>query len=175
MGGYLGWVLKDDYKVFIDGRHYRMNRALATYRSIRRLRTGWDKALDSYEINTIVIPPKIIGGKLMPLLENLIDNPAWRLVVAEDSELLFLRERAIPGIPQHYQMDKSQVWSPIVESAKRKIEYFPKDHFTHVTLADALIQLGKYEQAIQALRTYLLLEPEDQEVAQRLAELVNSK
>ena len=59
----------------------------------------------------------------------------------------------------------------IVDEATWTIEVFPGQHMAHVTLADALMRTGEREQAIAALRDYLTLEPQDQAVARRLADL----
>jgi hypothetical protein len=127
--------------------------------------------LNAYEVNTIVIPPKLIGGKLLSLLGALADDPAWVLAVAENREMLFFRKSVVTDLLEIFHLEKSLIWPMIIDEAKWTIEVFPAKHLAHVTLAEAFLRIGKREQAIGALRDYLLLEPGDEEVADRLASL----
>ena len=84
---------------------------------------------------------------------------------------MFFRSDALSNLPLRYHLEKQQVWPLVVNEAKWVIAVLPDLHMAHVTLAEALLHLGNRQQAIEAFRDYLALEPEDNEIAQRLAEV----
>jgi hypothetical protein len=88
MGGYLAWSLNGNYQVFIDGRHYKTNRALWLHDSVLRGDPGWPEVLDRYRINTIVTPATLLfSGMLIPLVATLAEDAEWQLALAEDRAL----------------------------------------------------------------------------------------
>lgn len=172
MGGYLAWRLKGDYQVFIDGRHYKMNRALRLHDSVLRGDPGWRRVLDRYGINTIVTPATLMfSGMLIPLVAILGDDPEWELAAREDRALLFFRHEVSQSLPARYRLDKRQIWQQVAKEAQATLEDHPDQPKAHLSLGEAFERLGDRPRAVEAYRRYLELEPADDEIARRLAAL----
>ena len=124
-----------------------------------------------YDINTIIFPPQILDGKVVPLLTELVNSPEWTLAVALNRELLFFRNEAFPDLPIQYKLDKRSVWPLVIDEARRLIAHIPDYAIAYVALGEAFLELGDHQQAIAAFRNYLLLEPGDEKIAVRVAEL----
>jgi hypothetical protein len=172
MGGYLSWALEGRYQVFIDGRNFQNNRALAAFLSIIRGGFGWQRALKHYDVNTIVIPALYIPyGQLVPIVSILADDPEWQLAATGSREMLFFRDSVAADLPAKYQLDKSQVWMQVINEARLINSRLPRVSDPFLSMGEAYLRLGEDKLAIEAYRAYLRLKPDDQAVAEQLAAL----
>jgi hypothetical protein len=172
LGGYLDWALEGQYQVFIDGRHYGANRALAVHDAVTRGRSGWQRALDQYDVNTIIIQAtRSHQAQLVPLVKILAGDPDWELAVRGEKALLFLKAGAVPDLPGHFRLDKSEVWQQVRAEAKENIAEYPFQAPAYHALGEALLGLGEREGAMEAFAQYLELAPDDEQMARRLREL----
>jgi len=91
-GGYLIWKLYPNYPVFIDGRANTVYPAQVylDYMTISRVRTGWEKLLDSYGVNFIIYSkePRPEGNIFNETLEKTRD---WVLIYEDHVEKIFIR------------------------------------------------------------------------------------
>lgn len=107
-GGYL-MCHAPDYKVFVDGRGLRVrlvaihDQVMAGYR--------WENILNSYHVNTIIIPgTHDISGEAYPLLLKLSNAPQWFLIYRDDVALVFVRDTGRNHeLIAKYAMDKATV------------------------------------------------------------------
>ena len=86
-GGYLIYRFAGELKVFVDGRSdfYRED-WLETYAQINEVKPGWDRLLDGFQINTVLIPPA------HPLAGALRLHTDWRLAYADGVAAVFERK-----------------------------------------------------------------------------------
>jgi hypothetical protein len=147
-GGFLIWSLHPEYQVFIDGRALdsAVNHKADT---ILRSAEGWRSLLERYGINFIAIPiVEKESGRPIPLATSLVREESWRLVFLAPNNLLFVRD--IPRhreIIQRHDIDKSYVYHGIVEMEKVFLASRPQDPALYIYMADALFELGEYEEA----------------------------
>jgi hypothetical protein len=172
LGGYLSWVLQGDYQVFIDGRHYRTNKAFATHQAVMTGRPGWQRALDRYGVNTIVIQgTSSYQAGLIPLVKILASDPGWKLAGRGERALLFFKVGSVPDFAVDAYLDKSEVWLQVKIEAEANMAAYPAQALAYLALGEAFIGLGQRIEAVEVFRHYLLLEPDDTEVIKRLAQL----
>jgi hypothetical protein len=147
-GGYLIWSLYPEYQVFIDGRAIddMINR---TADAILKTYPGWEANLDAYNINFIVIPVVFReSGHKIPLATALVDNDRWKLIYIGYNSAIFVR-----NVPQNshiirkYNIDKKAVYKEIIRVENVLLRSMPWNPVFNITKADALLALGRYEEA----------------------------
>jgi len=97
-GGFLIWRLYPHYKVFMDGRgpDVYSPEIWAEYQTVELGMDGWEKVLDKYGVNFMIIST---GNKLQDLIARLNGAPEWRLVYWDFQSMLFLRD-----VPENKQL-----------------------------------------------------------------------
>jgi hypothetical protein len=89
-GGYLIWELPD-YPVFVDGRtDLYDDEFLTEYLSIAFAQEGWEKKLDGYGINLVLIEPQSMLGRMLE--ERSLNNEGWQQVYRDEMAAVFIRE-----------------------------------------------------------------------------------
>jgi tetratricopeptide (TPR) repeat protein len=172
IGGYLGWALRDEYQVFVDGRNFEANRALSAYRAISTGRQGWQRALDQYGVSAIITQATYAAtAALIPLVGHLANDPDWQLAARGERGMLFLRRGSVPDLPAHYRLDKREVWAQVRMEAEFFLSFNPNLAPAYISLGEAWLGLGRPDQALQAFRTYLRLNPDDHASAAKVAEI----
>jgi len=85
-GGYLIWKLYPDYQIYIDGRaDLYGDQFIYDYLEIYNALPGWEQQLDRGNIRIALIEP---GSVLASALKQ---SPLWRVVVEDESSILFIR------------------------------------------------------------------------------------
>jgi len=83
-GGYLIYRLYPANKVFIDGRSdFYGSTFNEKYLDVMKVRYGWEKNLDQYHVNAILLPVET------PLAATLKESPRWRAVYDDGVAILF--------------------------------------------------------------------------------------
>lgn len=96
-GGYAVWKLYPEYRVFVDGRaDLYGDDLLAQFRSAMGLRTGWQKVLDSWNVEAVLLPPS------SALAQGLLLDPGWQTIFSDSEAIILIR-----GVRGH----------PVVENA----------------------------------------------------------
>jgi hypothetical protein len=147
-GGFLIWSLYPDYQVFVDGRalHNPVNVQADT---ILKTKSGWRSLLDTYDINTIIIP--VVWkqtGRIIPLSIALVFENQWKLVYSGLNSVLFVKD--IPGnsaIIEKYSKDKRIVFEEIIRAENILLSFNPRNPICNISKADALFNLGRFEEA----------------------------
>jgi hypothetical protein len=172
IGGYLGWALRDDYQVFIDGRHYAANRALSVYLAVTTGRHGWQRALDQYGVNFMILQGTYkTSGELVPIVGILADDPKWVLAARGDRALLFIRASIASELPGRYRLDKREVWHQVMAEADYVLKYIPFSPMAYLSRGEALLALGRADLAIKEFETYAGMVPEDRDIRERIRAL----
>jgi hypothetical protein len=88
-GGYLMCYTPD--QVFVDGRGLIEDFVKIHDNVLSGIE--WRKTLDTYQIQTIVIPgTDALSTSAFPILLQLLQEPAWQLIYLDDVALIFLRD-----------------------------------------------------------------------------------
>jgi hypothetical protein len=88
-GGYLEWELYPQYKLFIDGRfEAREVQVWKDYLAVSRARADWQKILDSYHVNTLILN-KDFHADLIRAIET---SPTWRRIYDDKMGKVFVRK-----------------------------------------------------------------------------------
>ena len=93
-GGYLIWKAWPDYRVFIDGREID-SKAFGDYVRILQGARDWREILDSYGINTILVPVVLsANGAIFPVISKMAweGDRLWRPVYLKNNTVLLVRD-----------------------------------------------------------------------------------
>lgn len=156
-GGFLAWALGPRFKVFVDGHDTATNRAVQLHDAIFRADPGWENIVANYRIDAIFTPTMMqFSDRVIPLVEQLYASNEWRLVLREQSGLLFLRADLVSGA----EIDKRQVWEQVIEEAQRELRKYPDHPDSWAALAKAYQALGNLAKAEESMRQYRRLKPD---------------
>jgi hypothetical protein len=105
-GGYLGWTLYPEYKVYIDGRNVSAQ-AFRDYTHMLWTRDASPMLLDRYGIQTVIMMPKNpVSGEPYAMLGFLREDPQWHLVYRDPLSLVYVRGKENRDIVYRFSMPK---------------------------------------------------------------------
>lgn len=85
-GGYLLWALPE-YPVFIDGRtDLYSDEIISQWLQVMRAETGWEKVLDDYGVNLILIERTSLLSRILAM------HPDWNQVYEDELAVIFTRK-----------------------------------------------------------------------------------
>jgi hypothetical protein len=147
-GGYLIWRLYPQYEVFIDGR--AIDQLVSrTADDILKTHPEWQKQLDAYDINFIVIPVVFReSGHIIPLAPGLVKDDNWELVFLRSNSAVFVRN--VPknrDLIERRGMNKESVFMEIINVENILLMGMPGNPTYHIAKADALFALGRFKEA----------------------------
>ena len=89
-GGYAIWKLYPQYRVFADGRAdlYGDDLLRQCIQTVPQVRQGWQTVLDTWDVQTILVPPTI------PLAQALLLDPNWIAPYRDSRAVIFVRDHA---------------------------------------------------------------------------------
>ncbi len=92
-GDYLIWSLYPSHQVFVDGRSdfYGDTFEDKDYLAVMSVKSGWEKTLASFGVDTILLPPDA------PFAGALKESAAWRVVYDDGIALVFRRAARTEG------------------------------------------------------------------------------
>lgn len=86
-GGYIIWRQYPDYLVFIDGRaDVYGDKFIYTYQDIYHGEPGWEKSLDDFAINLVLVEPDSV------LAAGLRQSSTWKIIFEDHVSTLFSRK-----------------------------------------------------------------------------------
>ena len=94
-GGYLGWELYPDYKIFIDQR----NLDYSVYEEYGQARNGnYQEIFNKYKIRTVVsyIAQPVLN-KVPPIVEKLLYDKTWQVAYIDNVSIVFIQANAAAG------------------------------------------------------------------------------
>jgi hypothetical protein len=181
-GGYLLWRLYPDYKVFIDGRGLNQEIFLQ-YAEVNRVerseqyagRPKWKAILDGYNIDYIVIAPFLKLSSEHDLAYALANDKDWKLIYADDTALLFIRDsREFEELIRKYSLPKNVVYAVTAKQALNRVKMEKtrrKKVMSYLAAVDAFIRLDNREDAKYALKKAFELDPENDTIQSYLKAL----
>jgi len=170
MGGFLSWELYPGYRVFIDGRHYDLDRSLVLHNTVLSGDPKWGRILEEYGITMIVIPATLpFSNKLIPLIPILAEDNMWNLVGREPGGLLFLRENARIEGDIARPLDKEEIWKQVISESRKTLQRDPNNAGSYYAIGEGYMMMGDYANALEAFRNCLWLRPEDAAAKQMIS------
>ncbi|MEW6418231.1 MAG: tetratricopeptide repeat protein [Nitrospirota bacterium] len=170
-GGYLVWHLYPDYRVFICGRTLNET-AFFHYGQILKAEKGtdpamplWEKLLDAYNVNFILISAVSSNGNIIPLVDMLYVSSNWELIYADGKSMIFLK--AIPdnqGIIHRYQLSKERINNEIISECEQGIKDTPATWGYYETLGYMYMKKNRLNEALLMFQKYLSMNPNNKNV-----------
>lgn len=95
-GGYLGWKLYPDYKIFIDQR----NLDYAVYQEYAKARNGQYQAVfNKYDVNIVIFyVTQPVLNKVPPVVAKLLYDIEWQVVFVDKRSIVFVRTSMAAGV-----------------------------------------------------------------------------
>jgi hypothetical protein len=170
-GGYLAWKLYDEYRVFIDGRRYDMDKITKLHNRIFfKGDPQWEQILARYHVSTIVTRATArFTGQLIPLVAYLYIDDDWVLSAVEPWYYLFVRREAIKDWGDVPVLDKKIIWQMVIKETEAIASMFGYSAQTHLSRGIAYFKLGNWKAAKESFEKYLQKNPSDEEVKQIIA------
>ncbi len=138
LGSYLAWEL--ERPVFVDGKNYGTNKAVALHDDIFMARQGWQNVVEAYNIQAIVTPVTLtFSGEIIPLVAVLENDQDWVVVGQEKSSLLFVKYRGEEGISP---LPKEIIWQQAIEELNNTIQSYPDSKEVYRSLSIAYNHTG---------------------------------
>jgi hypothetical protein len=167
LGGYLIWELYPSVRVFMDTRELHPA-VLADYRTIMSGAAAvapggtiaeWERLLKKYGVNFIVIHGINFSGKLLGLMEALLDSPRWAPVFADRNVYIFVENTdAYQEILNAHRLSRENLLTAISVNALQTSRYDPANFFFYETIATVLMKRGDYDGAKKAYLRVLALD-----------------
>ncbi len=153
-GGYLIWSAWPDYRVFIDGRELD-SEAFARYVEILEGSPLWRETLDSYGINTIMVPAlSDKNGAVFPLLSMMAweGDDIWVPVYLRNNTVLLVRDDPVnAGVIGCCALSKRRLYSYIADYAALMFISAPGNPVLLESRAAGLFWSGRAREARRAL------------------------
>lgn len=186
-GGFLIWNLYPRYKVFMDGRGPDVYSPAmwADYETAEMGRDGWEKVLDRYGVNFMLIST---GNKLHDLIARVNESPDWRLGYWDFQSMVFVR-----NIPEHRRMIEAydykaldaklpdfkyfvpQLEIQIMSELHNYLKAHPDSMGGHNLLAMSYLRSGKIDQAIEEFNRVVKYHPSTPRVHYNLGMLYSQR
>ncbi len=88
-GGYAIWKLYPEYRAFVDGRaDLYGDDLLRQFETAVQLRTGWREVLDSWKVETVLVPPSCA------LAQALLLDANWHVAFSDSKAIILLRTQS---------------------------------------------------------------------------------
>jgi hypothetical protein len=101
-GEYFGWSLAPQYKIFMDGRiEIYPDDVWQDFSAITRGRADWEKVLDRYGVDYLVLDSSGFNADLLPQVR---ESDLWEELAASGNAILFRKRpprQALAGIGAH--------------------------------------------------------------------------
>ena len=155
IGGFLDWQLYPDALTFIDGRTYNQE-VFSEHQVVTGAMPGWEKVLEKYGINYIVLKSMDSSGMILPIIPTLANAPNWALVFSDGLFVIFVRNA--PGMQEYvlrHQIPKSLLPRHIIREAYHYMFLGVSPVMAYQTMSNMYLLMGQRDQAIWVLRQAL--------------------
>lgn len=170
-GGYLVWHLYPDYRVFICGRTLNET-AFFHYNQILKAAKGndpntllWERLLNAYNVNFILISAVSSNGNIIPLVDMLYVSSEWKLIYADGESIIFLKN--VPdnqNIIHQYQLSKEKLDNEIIRECEQGIKDTPATWGYYETLGYMYMKKNRLNEALVMFQKYLSMNPNNKNV-----------
>ena len=155
IGGFLDWQLYPQALTFIDGRTYNQE-VFTEHQVVTGAMPGWEKVLEKYGINYIVLKSMDSSGMILPIVPALANDPNWALVFSDGLFLVFVRNAAeLRGYIKAHEIPKGILPQHIIQESYHYMFLGISPVVAYQTMSNMFQLLGQRDKAIWALRQAL--------------------
>jgi len=166
-GGYISWKLPQ-CRVIADTRRLSAHVSLEASAALQGDK-GWEDTLNAYAINIIVTSAFSSVGDRYDLLWNLLNSPNWKLVFADKTALVFVRNSPENSeLIGKYGLGIDKAYDQALAQARSFVEKFPNTPMHWSNLGMVYFFRRQFGEAAGAYRKALALDPSDANLAYRL-------
>ncbi len=159
-GGYLIWKAWPDYRVFVDGREIDPV-AFGDYVRILQGARDWREILDSYGINTILVPVvSSMNGAIFPIISMMAreGDRLWRPVYLKNNTVLLVRDsQANAEVLECCAMAHERLYRYIADYSALLLINSPGHRVLLESRAAGLLWSGQPDEIAEARRILLML------------------
>jgi hypothetical protein len=168
-GGYLEWRLFPDYQVFWDARS-NAGEIMGIGAQITHGEENWQSELERHNVKTLVLMPcDLVEGRRFGIISRLLESPVYALVYAGEFSLVFVRKDSVkPDWLQDNQLPKNRIYETLISACRLLIEEDPSRYMPYFEMFRVYNKTGEHEKSLQALGTYLSLNPEEDPIGERV-------
>jgi hypothetical protein len=155
IGGFLDWKLYPQALTFIDGRTYNQE-VFMEHQAVTGAMPGWERVLEKYGINYIVLKSMDSSGMILPIVPVLANDPNWALVFSDGLFVIFVRNAPeLRGYIKAHQIPKGILPQHIIQESYHYMFLGISPVVAYQTMSNMFQLLGQRDRAIWALRQAL--------------------
>lgn len=178
-GGYLLWELHPKYKLFIDGRNLHGNDFFDEYQTILGAGSdtdpehpGYQKLLDKYKIDYVVMPHQSYLGHVQPLLKFLLTDRNWQPIYQDGSGFVLARYKAeTMNVIRQNALDKVAFLDRLLTYYTAKVREDPENANHYLGRGELLGYMGRYAEAEQDFAKVRQLDPDHEYLEGKVRQL----
>jgi hypothetical protein len=162
-GGYLAWRLYPWKKIFIDTRQLNYvvtiefawitgaTQSIENPELPKGKKQLWERLLDHYKIDLIVIDSIDLIGQVTPLVFSLIKHEKWIPVHCDLVSVVFVRDvKENAEIIDEYRLTDDFIYNATITILAQKAMIYKKNPNYLVSLGDVFYNMGRYNDALNA-------------------------
>jgi len=174
IGGFLDWKLYPQALTFIDGRTYNQE-VFNEHQVVTGAMSGWEKVLEKYGINYIILKSMDSSGTILPIVPVLANNPDWALVFSDGLFVVFVRNAPeLRGYLKAHQIPKGVLPQHIIREAYHYMFLGVSPIVAYQTMSNMYMVMGDRRGAVEVLKRGLE-ETGDPFLRERLRQLEGSE
>jgi hypothetical protein len=155
IGGFLDWQLYPQALTFLDGRTYNQE-VFMEHQVVTGAMTGWQKVLENYGINYIVLKSMDSSGMILPIVPVLANDPNWALVFSDGLFVIFVRNAPeLRGYIKAHEIPKGILPRHIIQESYHYMFLGISPVVAYQTMSNMFLLMGQRDKAIWALRQAL--------------------
>lgn len=155
IGGFLDWQLYPQALTFIDGRTYNQE-VFMEHQVVTGAMPGWEKVLEKYGINYVVLKAMDSSGMILPIVPVLANDPNWALVFSDGLFVIFVRNTPeLRGYIKAHEIPKGILPQHIIQESYHYMFLGISPVVAYQTISNMFLLMGQRDKAIWALRQAL--------------------
>jgi hypothetical protein len=173
IGGFLDWKLYPQALTFIDGRTYNQE-VFTEHQVVTGALQGWEKVLEKYGINYIVLKSMDSSGMILPIVPVLANDPNWALVFSDGLFIVFVRNTPeLRGYIKAHEIPKGILPQHIIQESYHYMFLGISPIVAYQTMSNMYMVMGDRRGAVEVLRK-ALAETDEPFLRERLRQLEGS-
>jgi hypothetical protein len=155
IGGFLDWQLYPQALTFIDGRTYNQE-VFMEHQVVTGAMPGWEKVLQKYGINYVVLKAMDSSGMILPIVPVLANDRNWALVFSDGLFVIFVRNTPeLRGYTKAHEIPKGILPQHIIQESYHYMFLGISPVVAYQTISNMFLLMGQRDKAIWALRQAL--------------------